>query len=147
MSFFSHTVEDLSLNHTLQIRFVAGNYAVSRLAADAEVPDWFSGQGFKASIHSEDETTLVCLEDRVPADVETERGWACLRTIGPFPFDAAGIVLSLFEPLSANGIGVFVICTYDGEHVLIPASETAKAVQCLEAAGHVCREQHLSRWV
>lgn len=126
------------MNHTLQIRFVPGRYAVSRLAADADVPGWWSGPGFKAVISSDDETTLICLEDRVPADVDTEMGWACLRTIGPFPFDAAGIVQSLVAPLSANGIGVFVVCTYDGEHVLIPASDVEKAVQYLGAAGHVC---------
>ncbi|MBM2317448.1 ACT domain-containing protein [Sulfitobacter pseudonitzschiae] len=126
------------MDHILQIRFVTGRYAVSRLPAHSDVPSWLNGQGFKAVINSDDETTLVCLEDRVPADVKSERGWACLRTIGPFSFDAAGIVLSLIEPLSANGIGVFVVCTYEGEHVLISASDAEKAVQCLEAAGHVC---------
>lgn len=126
------------MNHTLQIRFVPGRYAVSRLGAYEDVPVWFSGPGFKAAICSEDGTTLVCLEDRIPADVKTEKGWACLRTVGPFPFEAAGIVQSLIEPLSNNGIGVFVVCTYDGEHVLIPASDTTKAVHFLEAAGHVC---------
>jgi len=140
MSFFSQTVEDPYLNHSLQIRFVPGRYAVSQLASDVDIPGWFNGPAFKAVIYSEDETTVVCLEDRVPAEVETEKGWACLRTIGPFPFDAAGIVQSLITPLSTNGIGVFVVCTYDGEHVLIPASDVDKAIQCLEAAGHDCRE-------
>ena len=43
----------------------------------------------KAAIYSDDETTLVCLEDRAPAEIQTEKGWVCLRTVGPFPFDAA----------------------------------------------------------
>ncbi|GGG59909.1 ACT domain-containing protein [Salipiger pallidus] len=126
------------MDHALQTRFVPGRYAVSRLPADADLPGWMNGPGFKAVITSDDETTIVCLEDRVPAHVTSERGWACLRTIGPFPFDASGIVLSLIEPLSANDIGVFVVCTYDGEHVLVSNSDAEKAVQCLEAAGHVC---------
>ncbi len=126
------------MDHILHIRFVPGRYAVSQLPADAEVPRWLNGQGFKAVIHSDDEVTVVCLEDRVPLDVASEREWACLRTIGPFPFEAAGIVQALIAPLSGNGIGVFVVCTYDGEHVLIPASEAELAVQCLEAAGHIC---------
>ncbi len=126
------------MDHILHIRFVPGRYAVSQLPADAEVPRWLNGPGFKAVIHSDDEVTVVCLEDRVPLDVTSEKGWACLRTIGPFPFEAAGIVQALITPLSGNGIGVFVVCTYDGEHVLIPASEAEKAVQCLEAAGHIC---------
>jgi len=128
------------LAHILNIRVVPGRYAVSRIAADADIPSWTSGPGFKAVVHSDDETTIVCLEDRVPKGIETERGWICLRTVGPFPFGAAGIVQSLITPLSSNGIGVFVVCTFDGEHVLIAASDEKKALQYLEVAGHVFSE-------
>ncbi len=124
----------MSLN--LRIRFVPGRYAVSRLEAKDDVPAWLSGPGFKAVIGSDDELTLVCLEERVPRGITAETGWACLRTIGPFPFDAAGVVKSLITPLSDNGIGVFVICTFDGEHVLIPTSETDSAKRFLEISGH-----------
>jgi hypothetical protein len=110
----------------LRIRFVPGRYAISRLAAHADIPDWLNGPGFRAVIHADDEVTLICLEDRVPAGITAETGWACLRTLGPFPFDAAGIVQSLIAPLSS-----------DGEHVLIPAHETDRARRLLETAGHV----------
>lgn len=124
------------MNQALKIRFLDGRYAVARLNADADVPPWLNGSGFQAVIRADDELTLVCLEDRVPSGVDVENGWVCLRTIGPFPFDAAGVVQSLIAPLSANGIGVFVICTYDGEHVLIPAQELDGAIRYLEDAGH-----------
>jgi len=125
------------MSHILNIRTVPGRYAVSRLEAGVDIPIWLNGPGFKAVVHSDDETTLVCHEDRVPPDIQAETGWACLRTIGPFPFNASGIVQSLITPLSSNGIGVFVICTFDGEHVLIPGADLGSAVSCLEAAGHV----------
>jgi len=124
------------LIHTLNVHFVPGRYAISQLPPDIDIPKWFIGPGFKAAIYSDDETTLVCLEDRIPADIPTENDCACLRTLGPFPFDAAGIVQSLITPLFSNEIGVFVVCTFDGEHVLIPAKDTDKAVRCLRAAGH-----------
>lgn len=125
------------MDHSLNIRIVPGRYAVSRLAADAEIPDWLPRSGFRAVVCSDDETTLVCLEDRVPADVQAETGWACLRTVGPFPFEASGIVQALIAPLSSNGIGVFVLCTFDGEHILIPATQLETALWHLRAAGHV----------
>ncbi len=130
------------MNHNLSVNFVPGRYAVSQLAADADIPNWFGGPGFKAAVYSDDEITLVCLEDRVPAEIPTAKGWACLRTVGPFPFDAAGIVQSLIVPLSSNDIGVFVVCTYEGEHVLIPAADTDKAKQYLRAAGHTVNVRH-----
>ena len=124
------------MSFSLKIRIVPGRYAVSRLDADVALPDWLQGIGFKAVVYSEDEISLVCLETRVPPDITSERGWACLRTIGPFPFDAAGVVASLIAPLSNNAIGVFVVCTFDGEHVLVPHKKLDAAIEYLEAAGH-----------
>lgn len=120
----------------LNLRALPGRYAVARLDAQADCPAWINGPGFTSVIRADDELTLVCLEDRIPDDVEAEKGWICLRTVGPFPFEAAGIVHSLITPLSTNGIGVFVVCTFDGEHLLIPARDAEKARNLLAMAGH-----------
>ena len=40
----------------------------------------------------------VCRAERVPAGVQSEDGWACLRFVGPFAFGATGIVLSMLAP-------------------------------------------------
>lgn len=88
------------------------------------------------AFRAEDELTSVCHEDRVLEGVQAEAGWVCLRTIGPFDFQAAGIVHSLIAPLSSNGIGVFVVCTFDGEHLLIAESDCGTARDLLGAAGH-----------
>ena len=124
------------MSHSLNIQTVPGQFAVSRLAPDAGFPDWLNGPGFSAAIRASDELTLVCLQNRVPADVRSDRDWICLRSIGPFPFEAAGIVQSFIAPLSDNGIGVFVVCTFDGEHVLVPGAQATAAKAALCAAGH-----------
>lgn len=120
----------------LNLRFVAGRYGVARLAADAPFPVWADGPGFVAIARAEDELTVVCLAERIPAGVQAGRDWVCLRTLGPFAFDATGIVQALIAPLSENGVGVFVVCTFDGEHLLIAAKDAARACDLLLAAGH-----------
>lgn len=120
----------------LTIQQVAGTYAVARMAADAPVPAWLSGAGFAAYVRAQDEVTLVCLQDRVPMDVPAERNWACLRTVGPFDFQASGVVQALIAPLSSNGIGVFVVCTFDGEHLLVARTDLDRALGLLKTAGH-----------
>jgi hypothetical protein len=122
---------------SLKLRFVPGQYAVARLAPDSSIPDWASGPGFSAIVRADDELTIVCFDDRVPYGVEAERGWICLRTIGPFAFQATGVVHSLISPLSLNGVGVFVVCTFDGEHLLIAESDRQKAINLLSEARHV----------
>ena len=121
---------------SLQLRTVPGRYAVAQLPADAAFPTWADGPGLCALVRASDELSVVCLQERVPSDVRAERDWICLRTVGPFDFQAAGIVHALIQPLSTQGIGVFVVCTFDGEHLLIAARDEEKARGLLRAAGH-----------
>ena len=111
----------------LTLSEVAGQYAIARLAPDAPLPPWADGPGFLSITRASDELTITCLQDRIPDDVQTDRDWSCLRTIGPFDFEATGIVATLIAPVSQDGIGVFVICTFDGEHLLVPSKEMDRA--------------------
>ncbi len=118
------------------LKLIEGAYAVARLPADASMPNWLNGPGFLAMVRAEDELTLVCDQDRVPQDVTAQRGWACFRSIGPFAFDETGIVAALISPISANDIGVFVLCTFDGEHILCPSEKLEDVRSILTAEGH-----------
>lgn len=120
----------------MKLKHVEGTFGVARLASEATIPDWADGPGLTALVRTEDELTVVCDEARIPPDVTTERGWACFRSIGPFAFDEAGIVASLVSPISAAGIGVFVLCTFDGEHILCPATDFERAREILIGEGH-----------
>jgi uncharacterized protein len=129
------------MSFELKLRSIFGVYTVARLAADAPIPDWFNGPGFSAAIRADNELTLVCLQDRVPHGVEDKPSWRCFRSVGPIPFNATGIVQSLIQPLSTQGIGVFVVCTFDGEHILVSANDWEKATILLERAGHCFEAQ------
>ena len=123
--------------YSINLRTVPGLYSVARLAPDTPIPDWFNGAGFSAMVKSDDELTLICLQERVPEDIETEPNWRCFRSLGPIPFNATGIVQALIQPISEKGIGVFVLCTFDGEHILVPDKDFDRARHLLEEAGHV----------
>lgn len=121
---------------SLNLSQVAGQYAIARLAPDAPLPSWADGAGFVSISRASDELTIVCLQNRIPDDVQSDRDWSCLRTIGPFGFDAAGIVTALITPVSQTNIGVFVVCTFDGEHLLVPTKDMNRAQDVLLQAGH-----------
>ncbi|MCB8878525.1 ACT domain-containing protein [Acidisoma silvae] len=122
---------------SLKLRIVSGQFAVAQLAPDSDMPSWLPKSGFVAAVRSDDELTIVCDAAAVPTSVRSERNWLCLRTVGPFAFQATGIVQSLISPLSSNGIGFFVICTFDGEHLLIQEADWEQAQDHLKQAGHV----------
>ena len=44
---------------------------------------------------------------------------------------------AIIRPLSTGGVGIFVLCTFDGEHILVPDRNWARSRQLLEQAGHL----------
>lgn len=125
----------------IRLRRVPGRYGIARLAPDAPMPGWAEGPGLVALVRAEDELTIVCAIDRIPDGVTVDGPWTCLRSVGPFDFQASGIVQSLVSPVSEAGIGVFVLCTFDGEHLLVPEGDVDRAVPALAAAGHLIVDQ------
>lgn len=118
------------------LRLLDDGYGVARLLPSDPIPAWADGDGFVSISRSDDELSIVCLQDRIPQDVQVDGGWSCLKFQGPFAFDDTGIVLSVIEPISAKGIGIFVVSTFDGDHMLVKSTDLEKARDLLVNAGH-----------
>ena len=118
------------------LKLLDGAYGVARLHADAAIPAWADGGGFVSISRTDDELSVVCRQERIPQDAQVDTGWACFKFQGPFDFDETGIVLSVIEPLSANEIGIFVVSTFDGDHLLVKSKDIGKASHLLTNAGH-----------
>ena len=120
----------------VKLKGLDGAYCVARLDASDAIPVWADGAGFVSISRTDDELSIVCREERVPHDVRQDGGWSCFKLVGPFAFDETGIVLSVIAPLSQNGIGIFVVSTFDGDHLLVKSADLDKARDLLMAAGH-----------
>ena len=55
---------------------------------------------------------------------------------GPLDFSAIGVIASLTAPMAAAGVGVFVLSTYDTDHILVKEGDLGRAVDALRADGH-----------
>lgn len=113
-----------------------GTYAVVRLASASSVPAWADGAGFVSITRTDAELSIVCRAERVPQGVQVSAPWVCFRLQGPFAFDETGVVLSVIEPLSKNGVGIFVVSTYDGDHILVQSADAERSVTLWRVAGH-----------
>jgi hypothetical protein len=56
-----------------------GRFAVCRLAPEDEVPAWATGGAFTSLTRTQDEVSVVCAEDALPAGVKREGGWRIFR--------------------------------------------------------------------
>lgn len=120
----------------VRLKRLPGSYAVARLGREAPFPDWADGPGFVSVSRTEDELSIVCLEARVPAEVKSAGRWAVFKFEGPFAFSETGILLSVIEPLSAAGIGIFAVSTFDTDYLLVMETDVAQTVERLREAGH-----------
>jgi uncharacterized protein len=120
----------------LQLRLMRGPYAVSQLGPSTSIPDWADGPGFVSISRTADELSIVCLAERVPDGVRSERGWSCLQLVGPFEFALTGVLLAVLRPLAEAGIGIFAVSTFDTDYVMVKAERLAEAFSALEQAGH-----------
>jgi hypothetical protein len=121
---------------TLSLQLIPGAHAIARLEAGAPVPAWADGEGFVSISRSRAELSVICLAARVPPDVRSEGGWRALTLGGPFPFDAVGVALAVLQPLTAGGIGVLLVSTFDTDVLLVKEVELARATALLGEAGH-----------
>jgi hypothetical protein len=124
------------LNLTIQ----PGRLAVCQLPADAAMPAWLAGaKGFVSLSRTDEELSIVCPEDLVPADVKQEPGWRACKVEGPLGFGLTGIMASVLDPLADAKVSVFAISTYNTDYVLVKDAKVADAVAALRNSGHTVR--------
>jgi hypothetical protein len=108
--------------------------AGSRLGA---LPQWALTDDSLCSLaRTDDELSIVCAAVHVPAECRAERGWAVIKLLGPFPFDAIGVLASFAQPLAAAGVSLFALSTFDTDYILVKRAELGTAVVALTRAGH-----------
>jgi putative acetyltransferase len=113
-----------------------GVFAVCRLGADASIPPWASAGRFFSITRTADELSIVCRAADVPEGVVCERGYRCLRVAGTIPLSAVGVLASLTAPLSAAGISVFAVSTFDTDYLLVKEDNVEAALGALRRQGH-----------
>jgi hypothetical protein len=123
-------------DHRLKLIALDGLFAVCKLAQDSPIPPWATAGSFFSITRTSDELSLVCTEAVVPAGVQCERGWRCLRVAGTMPFSLVGVLASLVMPLAEAGISVFVISTFDTDYLLVKEQDFENAVAVFRQPGH-----------
>ena len=124
----------------LTLSLVGDTFAIARLSPGDDFPDWAFTGAFSSVTRTEDEVSIVCPEDRLPAGVMHEGGWRCLGVVGDLDFSLAGVISSLAAPLAGAGVPIFLTSTYDSDYLLVKADRLERAVGALSEAGHVVRD-------
>jgi len=127
---------------TYHLTLIPGRYAVCRLPAQAELPDWAHpskiGQDYLLNFTWRgNETSLVCPERFVPPEIKAERGWRIFEVAGPLDFELVGVLASILDPLKMAGISVFTLSTFDTDLLLVKEVQLDRAIAAFERASHL----------
>jgi hypothetical protein len=119
----------------LELRLLPDVFAVCRLDPSAQPPA-APARGFHSVTRTDEELSVICVEDAVPEGAVAERGWRGLQVAGPLDFALTGVAAALTAPLAAAGVSVLPVATYDTDYLFVREKALARAVTALEAAGH-----------
>lgn len=125
-----------SMASSLTLLVLKDVFAICRLSPVDACPAWAAGGPFVSVTRTDEELSIVCLQDAVPSEVAGERDWRCLRVAGPLPFTAVGILATLTAPLAAEGISVFTISTFDTDYLFVKSPDFHRTVAVLTRQGH-----------
>jgi hypothetical protein len=117
----------------MEVSVLPGTLSVCRLHASERVPSWALElhEGFVSITRTPDELSIVCPEEAVAPDTESEDGWRALVVPGPIPFSQTGVLAALANPLAAAGIPIFAISTFDTDYVLVREPDLERALAAL----------------
>ena len=120
---------------SLSLSVLPDVFAVCRLASDAPMPAWATGD-LVSITRTAEELSIVCAQHQVPEAVQCERGWRCLKVAGPLAFSLIGVLAALAAPLAQAGVSLFAISAYDTDYLLVRETDLERAIQALSRAGH-----------
>ncbi len=125
----------------LSLLVLEETFAICSLKRDSPLPDWATSSDFFSITRTFDELSIVCPQDKVPAGVDINKNWRCLKVQGPLGFSITGILSSLSMPLASEGVSIFVFSSYDTDHIMVKQYELDKAIEVLQKAGHTVKYQ------
>ena len=116
----------------LQFQTLAGLFAVCRLNARDEVPEWATmGDALSVVARTRDELSIVVEARYVPQDVRVERDWRALRVRGVLDFALVGVLARITTALAEANVSVFAVSTFDTDYVLVRDQDFAAALGVL----------------
>ncbi len=89
--------------------------------------------GFYSVTKTDEEVSLVCREEGIPAGFPIEKGFCLLKVEGPLDFSLTGVLSSLLKPLADAAIPVFTISTYDTDYILVKDGQLEQALRALSS--------------
>lgn len=84
---------------------------------------------------TEDEYSIVCPQEAIPADMAYDADWRCLRVDGDLAYNEIGVVARVSKPLADAGMSLFLVSTHDRDYVFVADKDLQRAIDVYKSSG------------
>lgn len=122
---------------SIVLRALSGSYSLVNLPATAALPEWVNRDvedGLVSLTRSVYGFSIICPDDWAPADVgQAQRvsGWRVFRVEAPRDWAMHGLYSRLTQPLADDAISIYIVGSYNADHVLVRSQDFSRASQIL----------------
>jgi hypothetical protein len=120
----------------LNLSLLKDKYTICTLPKDAKIPDWVLTESLASITRTDKELTIVCKQDIIPSELQTDLNWRCFKIDGSFDLNQTGVISSISSPLADAGISIYVISTYDTDYFLVKDDNLQQTISTLSNSGH-----------
>jgi len=126
----------MTISHQLLLTLFPKRYAIARFSPDEKIAMDYSRSSFFTLTKTDEEISVVCEQQDLPANVRAERDRRLLRIDSVITFELTGILASVAFPLADANISIFAVSSFDTDYILIADHDLEPAIVVLENAGH-----------
>jgi hypothetical protein len=121
----------------LKLAVLDGEYTIHRLKTEQEIPAQVFKSNFFSITRTDEELSVICSAEISLPSEKSEKGWSCIKVLGPLDFALIGILAKISSALAEAEISIFALSTYDTDYILVKADILATAQNALEKAGYI----------
>ena len=119
---------------SLQLRIMNEHFTICQIS-DAKLIPFDDEYVFVAK--TDEELSLVCRTKAVPNDtINRVDGFRALRVVGILPLDQIGVISRIAGILTACGVSIFVVSTYNTDYILMQETSLGDAQKELRDRGY-----------
>lgn len=100
------------------------------------MPNWVDQSKFYSITKTNDELSILCVQENIPSDVKCEKNWKIIQIDSILDFSTVGVISEISMLLAANDISIFVISTFNTDYICIKEDTFEKTLHILKNAGN-----------
>ncbi len=119
-----------------RLKVLNGIYAICSFEKESYIPLWVNQSKFHSITRTDDELSILCIQENIPSDVKCEGNWKIIKIDAILGFSLVGVISEISTLLADNNISIFVISTFNTDYICIKEIDFEKAIKVFKDAGN-----------